>query len=199
MASVSRDHFRLPMGNMANTALGNLPRGERIKVELREFAILATYLFVCFSALAGFKAAILSAQGISFSPWLFALIKALVCAKFLLVGRWFGLGDGLAAKYPLIVSTLYRSMTFLLVLGLLTVIEEAVVGHFHGETLGASLGRIGGGTFAQFVATSVILLLVLVPFFAFRALGEITGEKTLVQLYFEPRNKTVPTRFADRE
>ena len=166
-----------------------LPRRERIKAELREYAILATYLFVCFSALAGLKAAILSAEGISFSPWLFALIKALVCAKFLLIGRWLGLGDGFAAKYPLIVSTLYRSMSFLLVLGLLTVIEEAVVGHLHGETLGASLGRIGGGTFAQFVATSIILLLVLVPFFAFRALGEIVGEKTLARLYFEPRTK----------
>jgi hypothetical protein len=175
--------------NMANSTSNTLPRGERIKAELRDFAILATYLFVCFSALAGFKAAILSAEGISFAPWLFALIKALVCAKFLLIGRWFGLGDGLAAKHPLIVSTLYRSLTFLLVLGLLTVFEEAVVGHLRGETLVASLDGIGGGTFAQFVATSVILLLVLVPFFAFRALGEIIGEKTLVQLYFEPRNK----------
>jgi hypothetical protein len=174
---------------MANSTPDKLPRGERIKAELREYAILATYLFVCFSALAGLKAAILSAEGISFAPWLFALIKALVCAKFLLIGRWLGLGDGFAAKYPLIVSTLYRSMSFLLVLGLLTVIEEAVVGHLHGETLGASLGRIGGGTFAQFVATSIILLLVLVPFFAFRALGEIVGEKTLARLYFEPRTK----------
>jgi hypothetical protein len=137
---------------IANSTPGKQSRGERIKVELREFAILATYLFVCFSALAGLKAAILSTQGISFSPWLFALIKALVCAKFLLVGRWFGLGDGLAAKFPLIVSTLYRSMTFLLVLGLLTVIEEAVVGHFRGETLAVSLGGIGGGTYAQLPA-----------------------------------------------
>jgi hypothetical protein len=176
-------------GSMANSTTDKLSRGARIKAELRDFAILATYLFVCFSALAGFKAAILGAEGISFAPWLFALVKALVCAKFLLVGSWFGLGDGLAAKHPLIVSTLYRSLTFLLVLGLLTVVEEAVVGHLHGETLRTSLDRIGGGTFAQFVATSVILLLVLVPFFAFRALGEIIGEKTLVRLYFEPRNK----------
>ena len=174
---------------MTNSTPAKLSRRERIQAELRDFAVLATYLFVCFSALAGFKAAILNAEGISFAPWLFALIKALVCAKFLLVGRWFGLGDGLAAKHPLIVSTLYRSVTFLLVLGLLTVIEEAVVGHLHGETLGASLSRIGGGTYAQFVATSVILLLVLVPFFAFRALGEIIGEETLVRLYFQPRNK----------
>ena len=175
---------------MANKTSDKLSRTEQIKAELRDFAILATYLFICFSALAGFKAAILSAEGISFAPWLFALIKALVCAKFLLVGRWFGLGDGLAAKYPLIVSTLYRSLTFLLVLGLLTIVEEAIVGHLHGETLGASLGKIGGGTLAQFAATSVILLLVLVPFFAVRALGEIVGEKTLVRLHFEPRTKS---------
>ena len=174
---------------MANSTPVKLSRRERLQAELREFAILATYLFVCFSALAGFKAAILSSEGISFAPWLFALIKALVCAKFLLVGRWFGLGDGLAAKYPLIVSTLYRSLTFLLVLGVLTVIEEAVVGHLHGEALSASIVKIGGGTLAQFAATSVILLLVLIPFFAARALGEIVGEKTLVRLYFEPRNK----------
>ena len=83
---------------MANATPVKLSRRERIQVELREFAILATYLFICFSALAGFKAAILSSEGISFAPWLFALIKALVCAKLLLVGRWFGLGDGLAAK-----------------------------------------------------------------------------------------------------
>jgi hypothetical protein len=53
--------FLLPAGNMASSSPDKLPRGERIKAELREFAILATYLFVCFSALAGFKAAILSA------------------------------------------------------------------------------------------------------------------------------------------
>lgn len=174
---------------MANSMADKQSRGQRVAAELREFAILATYLFVCFSALAILKAAILSAEGISFSPWLFALIKALVCAKFLLVGRWFGLGDGLAEKYPLIVSTLYRSITFLVVLGLLTVIEEAVVGYFHGETLAASLGRMGGGTLAQFIATSIIVLLVLIPFFAVRALGEIVGERTLAQLYFQPRGK----------
>jgi hypothetical protein len=174
---------------MANSTTVGPSRRERLQSELREFAILATYLFVCFSALAGFKAAILSAEGISFAPWLFALVKALVCAKFLLVGRWFGLGDGLAAKYPLIVSTLFRSLAFLLVLGLLTLLEEVVIGYRHGEALGTSISKIGGGTLAQFAATSVILLLILVPFFAARALAEVVGEKTLVHLYFEPRNK----------
>ena len=162
---------------------------ERFKTELREFAILAAYLYVSFTALAAFKAAILQAEGISFAPWAFAAIKALVCAKFLLVGRMFGIGDGLAGKYPLIVSTLYKSAAFLIVLGLLTVLEEIIIGYVHGESVAHSLGGMGGGTLWQFIATSVILLLILIPWFAFRALGEVIGDGTLVRLYFESRHK----------
>jgi hypothetical protein len=174
---------------MANTDLKTPVRRERLKSELREFAVLSAYLFVCFIALAAFKAAVLQAYGISFAPWALAAIKALVCAKFLLVGRMFGLGDGLAAKYPLILSTLYRSFVFLVVLGILTVIEEIIMGRLHGESLADSLAKIGGGTLWQLLATSFIMLLILIPWFAFRALAEVIGEETLRRLYFEPRQK----------
>jgi hypothetical protein len=75
------------------------------------------------------------AEGISFAPWAFAAIKALLCAKFLLIGRMFGIGDGLASKHPLILSTLYKSIAFLIVLGLLTVLEEILMGRLHGSRL----------------------------------------------------------------
>jgi hypothetical protein len=162
---------------------------ERLATELREFVVLAAYLFICFSALAAFKAAILDAHGVAFAPWAFAAIKAVVSAKFLLVGRMFGFGDGLARKHPLILSTLYRSLIFLALLAVLTVIEEIVMGRLHGESVSSSIANIGGGTVAQMLATSFILLLVLIPWFAFRALGEVIGDETLVRLYFEPRQQ----------
>jgi hypothetical protein len=167
---------------------------ERFKTELREYSILAAYLYVSFTALAALKAAILQAEGIGFAPWAFAAVKAVVCAKFLLIGRVVGIGDGLARKYPLIISTLYRSLGFLIVLGLLTVLEELVIGYFRGESVVHSLGSMGGGTLRQFIATSVILLLILIPWFAFRALGEVIGDETLVRLYFEPRRKVDTSR-----
>jgi len=162
---------------------------ERIVTELREFAILATYLFICFTALAAYKAAILRAYGVSFAPWVLAAIKALVSAKFLLIGRMFGLGDGLAKKHPLIISTLYRSLTFLLVLIFLTASEEIILGHLRGESVAESLAGLAGGTLWQVIATSFIMLLVLIPWFAFRAIGEVIGDETLVRLFFEPRQK----------
>jgi hypothetical protein len=162
---------------------------ERFVTELREFAILAVYLFICFTALAAFKAAILRAYGVSFAPWVLAAIKALVSAKFLLIGRMFGVGDGLAKKHPLIISTLYRSSTFLVVLVFLTATEEIILGHLRGESVADSLADLAGGTLWQVIATSFIVLLILVPWFAFRAIGEVIGDETLVRLFFEPRQK----------
>jgi hypothetical protein len=162
---------------------------ERFVTELREFAILAVYLFICFTALAAFKAAILRAYGVSFAPWVLAAIKALVSAKFLLIGRMFGVGDGLAKKHPLIISTLYRSSTFLVVLVFLTATEEIILGHLRGESVADSLADLAGGTLWQVIATSFIVLLILVPWFAFRAIGEVIGDETLVRLFFESRRK----------
>ena len=45
--------------------------------------------------------------------------------------------------------------------------------------------NIGGGTFDQQIG--IIMLLIFIPYFAFRALGEVMGERRLVQLFFERR------------
>jgi len=174
---------------MARAQTGKSAYRERAVTELREFAVLASYLFICFTALAAYKAAILRDYGVGFAPWVLAAIKALVSAKFLLIGRMFGLGDGLSKKHPLIISTLYRSFTFLVVLIFLTAGEEVILGHLRGESVADSLAGLAGGTFWQVIATSFIVLLVLIPWFAFRAIGEVIGDETLVRLFFEPRQK----------
>ncbi len=160
--------------------------GEKVTTELREFAILAGYLYVCFTALAFFKASILRAHEIEFAPWAFAAIKALVSAKFVLIGRALNVGDGYKS-YPLVVPTLYRSCIFVVLVLALTVIEEAVVGYLHGRKILDTVTGLGGGTTAQMIATSVILLLIFIPYFAFRSLGDIIGDGVLRRLYFERR------------
>jgi len=91
------------------------------------------------------------------------------------------------SKPPLVLPTVYRSVAFLVLLIFLNVIEEAVVGVIHGRTIVDSISDIGGGTWNQIIATSLILFLVLIPFFAFRALGDVVGQKILLRLFFEPR------------
>jgi hypothetical protein len=160
--------------------------GERISAELREFAILGTYLYVCFTALAFFKAAILHAEGIDFAPWVLAAVKAAISAKFMLIGRALHIGEGFR-KYPLIIPTIYKSIAFVILVSALTILEEICMGYLHGQSIMDAMADIGGGTRDQRIATSFILLLIFIPYFAFRSLGDIIGDRVLLRLYFERR------------
>jgi len=161
--------------------------GERAIHEAKELVIIAAYLFVCFAAVAYFKASILKAHGVAFAPFGFAIAKALICAKFVSMGQIFRLGERFKSL-PLIWSTLYKSFCFLALLVVLNALEEVVVGLFHSRTISDSMADFGGGTLDQLIAASFIGFLILIPFFAFRALGEVVGERNLVQVFFSHRH-----------
>ena len=160
---------------------------ERAINELKEFVIIAAYLFVCFATVAYFKASILKAHGVSFAPFTFAIAKALICAKFVSMGHIFHLGERFKSL-PLIWPTVYKSFCFLALLLVLNALEEIVVGLIHHRTIGDSMADFGGGTLDQLIAQSFIGFLILVPFFAFRTLGEVVGERNLVQVFFGRRH-----------
>ena len=160
---------------------------ERAITELTEFAIIAAYLYVFLAALIYLKAAILHAHDIPFTTFGFAAAKALICAKFVLIGRALHLGERFKAL-PLIWPTLYKSFVFLVLLLVLNAIEEVVVGFVHHRKVMDSLAEFGGGTLDQLAASCVIVLLVLIPFFAFRSLGEVVGERNLVRVFFLQRH-----------
>jgi len=159
---------------------------ERAVGEFREFCVIAIYLFICFAAVSYLKFAILKAAGIAYSPLGFAAAKALICAKFVMVGHALHLGERFK-KQALIWPVLHRSIVFLFLLLALNALEEVIVGWMHGQALLATLAELGGGTRDQQIATAIVMLLILIPFFLIRVLGEVIGERTLFRLFFEPR------------
>ena len=88
---------------------------------------------------------------------------------------------------PLIWPTLYKAFAFLVLLIILTTIEEAVVGLFHHRSMHASLGELSGPRLEETLAGYVIMLLMLIPFFAFRVLDEALGEGRLTRMFFVKR------------
>jgi hypothetical protein len=170
-----------------------MPIRERLVSEAREFAVIAAYLFVCFGAIAYLKAAILHAHGIVFAPFGFAAVKALICAKFVSLGHILHVGERFNEEryktLPLIWPTLHKSFAFLVLLLVLNALEEVIVGIMHHRTVADSLAEFGGGTYDQLIATSFVGLLILIPFFAFRTLGEVVGEHNLICLFFEHRRR----------
>jgi hypothetical protein len=162
---------------------------KRAADELKEFAIIAAYLYVCFTAILYLKASILKARGIEFAPFGFAAIKALICAKFVSVGHMLHVGERFKSM-PLIWPTLYKSFSFLVLLLVLNALEEIVAGLIHLRAIADSLAEFGGGTLDQLIATSIVGLLIFIPFFAFRTLGEVIGERNLVKVFFLSRHRT---------
>jgi hypothetical protein len=159
---------------------------QRAVHEFREFAILTLYLYITLGAVIVMKTAVLHTVGIEFAPWGVAIVKALLLAKFMLVGRALKIGERNTTS-PLIWPTLHKSFAFLVLLVILTIIEEAVVGLFHGQSITASLRDLVGRRLEETLAGYLIMLLVLMPYFAFRVLGEALGEGRLTRMFFIER------------
>ncbi|RTL48625.1 MAG: hypothetical protein EKK40_17250 [Bradyrhizobiaceae bacterium] len=172
---------------MLSDTPGEVSTFKKIINEIVEIAAIGAYLFICFAAVLYLKSTILKVEGIAFAPFGFSAVKALLCAKFVSLGRIFHVGERFKSK-PLIWPTLYRSFVFLLLILFLNALEEVVVGLIHRRTVADSLSEIGGGHLDELIATSFVGFLILVPFFAFHVLAERVGEHNLVRAFFPSRS-----------
>jgi hypothetical protein len=154
----------------------------RATEELKEFLILSLYLYVCLGAIIIMKSAILSSVGVEFDAWGIAGIKALLLAKFMLVGKALHLGE--KKNRPLAYPTVYQSALTLVLLIILTTLEEILVGALHHRTIKESLTHVAGDRLDLVLATFLIMFLILVPYFAFRNLAEVLGPGVLPRLFF---------------
>ena len=158
---------------------------QRATDEFKELLILTVYLYITLGAVIAVKTAVLHTAGVEFAPWGVAIVKALVLAKFILIGHAMKIGEGHTG--PLIWPTLHKAVGFLLLLVILTIIEEAVVGLFHHRSIADSLGDLFGARLEETLAGYLIMLLVLIPFFAFRILSDTFGEGKLERMFFVDR------------
>ena len=113
-------------------------------------------------------------------------MKALVLAKFMLIGKAMKIGERYTDR-PLIWPTLYKAFAFLVLLVVLTIIEEVVVGLFHNQSVAASLGELTGAKLYETLAGYIIMLLVLIPYCAIGVLSEALGEGRLARMFFVDR------------
>lgn len=163
-----------------------LTRGQRLMRELRLYAGIALYLWLCFGAVFLYRAALLQEHGLTTWHFGLAAAKALVLAKFILVLHQLRLGER-HGEQPLAVAVLLRSLLFLVALMVLSLLEEVILGVIHGKGAAAALEAFAAGRVTELAASALILWMVLLPYLAFRGLGEVMGEDALKRLLFGPR------------
>ncbi len=159
---------------------------QRAYHELKEFLIIALYLWVVFGLFLLYKSVILNEEHISYVAHGIALINALVLGKFVLIARAFHLGERVDDA-PLIYPTLLKSALFSVVLACCKILEDAAVGLHHGKSFSQSVADLGGGTWKGVLTLTVLMFVCLIPFFAFGELQRVLGEGKLAQLFLRPR------------
>ena len=171
---------------MARVTTAKATLHQRAMHELKEFVVLTLYLYVCLGAVILMKVAVLHSVGIDMALWGVAIVKAMVLAKFMLIGFAVKFGEGNSTA-PLIWPTLKMASAFLGLLIVMTIIEEILVGLFHHQSVGASLDELFGQRLEETLAGYLIILLVLIPFFGFRVLSDTLGEGRLERMFFVER------------
>jgi multidrug transporter EmrE-like cation transporter len=175
---------------MKAAATGTASLGQKVVGGFKETLALALYLYICFLAVVLLKRAILRDVGVDFTIWGIAAVKALLLAKFMLVGRELKLGKRFRER-PLIWPTLYHALIFLIFLLVLTTIEEILVGVLHGRPLSQSLAHVVGPTVFEGAAVCLVLYLILVPYSAFDCLQDVLGERETLRLFFVDGSRAV--------
>ncbi len=157
---------------------------ERARDELRKYAVVAGYLYVCFAVLMLYEATLLQKDGAGLVLHGTAAVKALVLGKFILIGEAFGAGSRLQVG-TLARRIVTRSLLLLLVLVVLSVVEELVVGKVHGHSLAETLAGYGQRPRAAMLAQCLLMLLILVPLVTARELNRTLGPGVLRRMLFD--------------
>ena len=154
---------------------------DRLREELRRYLAVSAYLYVCFAAILFYKSAILSSIGEHYLPLGLAAGKALILGKFVLLGEAAGVGKRIGAR-TLLQRILSSSVLFLVLLVLLTIVEEIIVGIVHGHSLGQAVAALAEHPWPEVLASCFLMLLVLVPLVTVTEVSRALGPGALRQL-----------------
>ena len=115
------------------------------------------------------------------------MINALALGKVVLIAQELHFAEQFQGA-PLIYPTLLKSFAFTIGPTCFKIVEEAVIGMlFHGKSFQDSIAAIAGGSWKGLFSFTVLLFVVLIPFFGFTELRRVFGDR-LVGAFFRPRH-----------
>jgi hypothetical protein len=147
----------------------------RLIEELQRFSMIVLYLWALIGLFEIHKHVVLREQNIAYPYKLgFALVNAFILGKVVLSGEVLHIGEGFKDK-PLIFSILLKAATFAVLLVCFEILEEVLIGVFHGKTIAQSIPPIGGGGLEGIGLVGFMVFVVFIPFFTLTEIGRVLG------------------------
>jgi hypothetical protein len=155
----------------------------RIKDEFIQASLLALYFAAWFCAIAFFSFALLREEAIPITPFGLAIIKAGLCAKFMMIGK---------AIFPLRVDTnrglvkslFWHSIAYLGIVLALSYVEAGIDGLFHGKSFLESTSSFGHGDPIYIAALSIMYWLIIWPYMIVLGLNQSLDDKAVRTILF---------------
>jgi len=155
----------------------------RIKDEFVEASLLALYFATWFCTIAFLTFAVLREEAILITPFGLAIIKAGLCAKFMMIGKAiFPLR--VDANRGLIKSIFWHSIVYLGIVLALSFAEAGIEGLFHGKSFLESLSSFGHGDPIYVAALAIMYWLILWPYLIVLGLNQTLGIKAVRTILF---------------
>jgi hypothetical protein len=173
---------------MSNTMKSGPQISRGMLSELKHLLQIFLYMLICVGAILYFRMSIPSRENIGLWHFGYAIVKALLLAKFVLLGHMLHIGERARGR-ALFYSSLYQALALWLLLIVLLGLEEGVVALFQGQTIRSSIDAVLGSSLRLILAQGLLLFLMLLPYVAFLQLNEALGAGTLKQLFFASRSE----------
>jgi hypothetical protein len=156
----------------------------RLTTELKRYAVISAYLFVCFGVVLVYEASQSPAKDVTWLTIGIALAKALVMGKFVLIGEALKPGTRISAP-TLLHRIAWRTLGMLIVLIVFKLIEELIVGLVHSRSIGELVAELGQASWLSLVGPILLMLLILIPMMFALELNRALGEKGLKGLILD--------------
>ena len=165
-------------------------RTQKAKHELIEMLFLFGYLGLFFCSLALYDLLLLKQYHVEYWSFGFALINALVITKVIMIGEYAKLGRRHEHK-PLLVSIVWKSVVFGLLVCFFHIAEEACKRIIHGADVATVSREV---RFDNALGRGVVVFCAFIPLFAFREFRRVMGEAEFNRLLFGAKAREKATR-----
>jgi hypothetical protein len=159
---------------------------QKVIHEMNELLVIFLYLALFFCAFTTYRMLVMKEMGLSYFHYGFALIKALVLAKVILLGKYVRLVKVFDNR-PLIIPTFYKVILFSLFALAFEILEHAIGGVLHGKGITEGFQEIISTGRDELLSRTLVVLSAFVPFFAFGEVGRVLGEGKLGELFLHKR------------
>ncbi|MFO0890769.1 MAG: hypothetical protein U0790_16690 [Isosphaeraceae bacterium] len=168
----------------------------RLLAEMSTILGIFLYLAAFLGAFTQYRRLVLGEYQISYLHYGYNLVEAFILAKVIVLGSALGVGERFRDR-PLIVSTLYKTAAFSLLVLAFSIGEHLLTAWFHGETTRAAWDAMLGQGAGEILSRVLVIILAFLPMFAVWEIDRVLGDGKLFDLFFtrgagaSPEGRTV--------